>query len=98
MVPLPFKGHFTLWWRSPPVMNSRAILEFDWPRATLSSGGGLHYGQEFFGGEHCTWMKNDMDANVVDTCFEGEFSGGQISWATSKLRTRNLTYKELQLE
>ena len=27
-------------------------------RATLLTGGGLHYGQESFGGKHCTWMKN----------------------------------------
>ena len=51
------KGRFTLQWRSPPVMNSRGILKFDWPRAILLSSGGIHYGQEFFGGEHCTWMK-----------------------------------------
>ena len=48
-------------------MNSRRIVKFDWPRATFLSGGGLHYGQESFGGEHCTLMKNDMDANVADT-------------------------------
>ena len=46
-------GRFTLRWRSPPVMNSRGLLKFDWPRATLLSGGDLHYGQESFGGEHC---------------------------------------------
>ena len=45
-----YQGHFTLRWRSPPVMNSRGIPKFDWPRATL-------YGQESFDGEHCTWMK-----------------------------------------
>jgi len=28
----------------------------------------------------------------------GEFSGGQVSWATSNPRTRNLTFGELQLE
>ena len=41
------ESRFTLWWRSPPVMNYRGILKFDWPRATLVSIGGLHYGQEF---------------------------------------------------
>ena len=51
------KGHFTLWWRSPPVMNSKGILTFDCPRATLLFGVGLHYGQESFSGEHCAWMK-----------------------------------------
>jgi len=30
--------------------------------------------------------------------FEGEFFGGQISWATSKPQTRNLASGELQLE
>ena len=29
-------------------------------------------------------LKDDMDANVA-TLFEREFSGGQVSWATSKL-------------
>ena len=38
-------------------MNSRGILKFDWPRATLLSGGSLHDSQESFGGEHCTWME-----------------------------------------
>ena len=51
------KGRFTLWWRSPPIQNSRGILKFDWPRATLLSSGGLHYSQDSFGGELCTWMK-----------------------------------------
>ena len=46
-----------LWWRRPLAMNSRRIQKFDWPRVTLLSGGGLHYGQESFGGEICTWMK-----------------------------------------
>ena len=54
---LGIKGHFTLKWRSPTVMNSRGISEFDWSWATLLSGGGLHCGQESFGGEHCTGMK-----------------------------------------
>ena len=51
------EGRFTLQRRSPPVMNFREILKFGWPRATLLSGGGLHYCQESLGGEHCTWMK-----------------------------------------
>jgi hypothetical protein len=46
-------------------MIYRGILKFDWPRMTLLSGGGLHYGQEFFCGELCTWMKNDMFANMA---------------------------------
>ena len=48
---------FTLQWRSPLVMNSTGILKFDWPRVTLLSGGGLHIGQDSFGGELCTWLK-----------------------------------------
>ena len=32
----------------------QGILKFNWPRATLLSCGGLHYGQESFGGELCT--------------------------------------------
>ena len=51
------KGRFTLCWRSPSVMNSRGILTFDWPRATILSGGGLHYGQESIDEEHWTWME-----------------------------------------
>jgi hypothetical protein len=39
-----------------------------------------------------------MVANVVTFFSEGEFSGGQVSWATSKPRTRNLASRELQLE
>jgi len=35
-------------------MNSWGILKFDWLRVTLLSDGGLHYGQEFSGGELCT--------------------------------------------
>ena len=46
-------------------MNSRGILIFDWPRPTPLSGGGLQHGQEYVGGDHCTWMKNDMDVNVA---------------------------------
>ena len=46
-------------------MNFRGILKFDWPRVTLLSGGGVHYNQESFGGEHYAWMKNDVDANVA---------------------------------
>ena len=39
-------------------MSSRGILK-NWLRAAtpFSGGGGLHYGQESYGGEHCTWMK-----------------------------------------
>ena len=33
-------------------MNSRGILILGWSRASLLSGGGLHYGQESFAGEH----------------------------------------------
>ena len=51
-----FKGWVTLRWRSPPIMNSREILKFDWPWTTLLSGGGLHYNQESVGEEHWTWM------------------------------------------
>ena len=32
-------------------MNSKGILNFDWPLTKLLSGGGLHYGQKSFGGE-----------------------------------------------
>ena len=56
-------------------MNSKGFIKFDWPRATLLSGGGLHYGQESVGGEHWTWMKNDMDANRGGHFLEGELSG-----------------------
>ena len=44
-------------WRSPLVMSFREIPKFDCPRATLLSGGGLHYDHETFGEEHWTWMK-----------------------------------------
>ena len=52
-------------------MNSRGILKFDWPRATLLSGGGLHYGQESFGEEHCTWMKKSYGCKRGDTFLKG---------------------------
>ena len=79
-------------------MNSRAIMKFDSPRVTLLSSGGLHYGQESFGGgllymdEKLTWLPTWRHF------LEGEFSGGQVSWATSKPRTKNLASRELQLE
>ena len=38
-------------------MNPREILKFDWSKVTPLSGGGLHYGEESFGGDHYTWMK-----------------------------------------
>ena len=79
-------------------MNSRGILKFDWPRLTLLSGGGLHYGQESFGEELCTWMIKLHGCWRGDTSFKGEFSGGRVSWTTSKPRTRDLTSGELQLE
>ena len=43
------KCRFTLWWRIPPVINSRGILKFDWMRLTLLSGGGER-GETFFKG------------------------------------------------
>jgi hypothetical protein len=39
------------------VKYSRGILKYDWLRVRLLSDGGLHYGQEYTGGELCTWMK-----------------------------------------
>ena len=92
------EGRFTLQRRSPPVMNSRGILKFDWPRATLLCGDGLQYSQESFGRQHCTWVKIWHGCQCGDAFFQGEFSGGQVFWATSKPWTRNLTYGELQLE
>ena len=65
------RDRFTLQWSSPPVMSSRGILKFDWPRATLLSGGRLHYNQESFGGEHCTWMKIWYGCQHGDTFFGG---------------------------
>ena len=40
-------------------------------RVTLLFGGGLQYGQESFGGELCTRMKNDMVANVATLFLKG---------------------------
>ena len=65
------KAHFTLRWRSPPVMNSRRNLKFDWRRVTLLSGGGLHYGQESFGLALCTWIKNWRDCQRGDMFLKG---------------------------
>ena len=93
-----FEGRFTLRWRSPPVINPRGILKVDWLRATLVSGGGLHYGQESFGREHCTWMKKWHGCQRRGHFSAGEFSGGRVSWATSKPCTRNLTSGELQIK
>jgi hypothetical protein len=78
-------------------MISRGILKFDWSRVTLLSGGALHCGQEFFGGEllyvddKMTWLP------MWQHFLEGEFFGGQVSWPTSKPQTRNLASGELQL-
>jgi len=51
------EGRFTLRRRSSLEKNYRGILKFDWLRVTFLFSGGLHYGQESFGGELCTWMK-----------------------------------------
>jgi len=52
-------------------MNFKGILKFDWSRVTLLSGGGLHYNQESFGGEICTWMKNWHGYQRGDTFLKG---------------------------
>ena len=54
-------------------MNSKGILKFDWSRVTFLSGGGLHYGQEPFGEELCTWMKNGMAISVATYFWRGVF-------------------------
>ena len=54
-------------------MKSRGILKFDWMRATLLFGGGLHYGQESFNLVESIghgW-KNDMGANVASPFLKG---------------------------
>ena len=79
-------------------MNSRGNLKFDWPRMTLLSGGGLHYGQESFGGGTLYMDEKMTRLPTWRHFFEGEFSQGQVSWATSNPRTRNLASGELQLE
>ena len=67
-------------------MNSRGILIFDWPRATLLSSGGLHYAQESF------------DVNMEDIFLKGSSPEVKFLGQSSKPRTRNLTSGELQLE
>jgi len=52
-------------------MNFKGILKFDWARVTLLSSSGLCYGQEFFGGELCTWMKNWHGCQRDDTFWKG---------------------------
>ena len=52
-------------------MNYRGVLKFDWPRVPVLSGSGLHYGQESFGGEHCTWMKNRHECRRGITFLKG---------------------------
>ena len=79
-------------------MNSRGILNFDWSKVILLSVGGLHYGQEFFGGELYTWMKKMTWLLTWRHFFEEELLGGQVSRATSNPQTRNFTSGELQLE
>ena len=49
------------------------------------------------------WRTSSMDENMVHmptrgTFLLGEFSGGQVSWATSNPWTRNLTSKKFQHE
>ena len=61
-------------------MNSRGVLKFDWPRATLLSGGGLHYGQQSFGEEHYTWMKKQHGCQGGDIFLEDRFSKGEVSF------------------
>ena len=80
-------------------MNSKGILKFHWLKVTLLFGGGLHYGQESFGGELCTWMKKMTWLPTWRHFFKGGgVFGSQVSWATSKPQTRNLDSGELQLE
>ena len=74
-------------------------MKFDWPRVTLLSDDDLHYGQsESFGRELCTWMKKVTWLPTWRHFLEGEFSRGQVSWATSKPRTIILGSIELQRE
>ena len=89
---------FTLWWRSPLVMNSRGTLQFDWPRATLLYGGGLHHGQETFGEEHCTWMKRMTWMPTWWTLFRRGVLWRSSFLGNLKASARNLTSGELQLE
>ena len=93
-----FWGCFTLHWRRSLVIKSKGILNFDWVRVTLLSDGGLHYDQESFGGDLCTWMEEMTWLPTWQHFYEGEFSGGQASWATSKPRTRNLASRKFQLK
>ena len=76
--PLPYtiygvEGRFTLRWRSPPVMNSRGILKFEWPRATLLSGGGYTTSKRPLVENivQCTWMKKWHGCQCGDTFLTG---------------------------
>ena len=72
------------------VMNSIGILKFDWPRAVLLSGDGLHYGQESVGGDHCTWMKK------WHGCQGGRhFVEGEVLWRWSFLGSLEALNKKL---
>ena len=84
-------------------MNSRENLKFDWLRVTFLSSGGLHYDQESFGGELCTWMKKWHGCECGDTFLIGstlkvKFLGqpqslGQETWPLEK---SNLNKKKFQ--
>ena len=79
-------------------MNSREILKFDQPRATLLSGGGLRYGQESFGGEHCTWMKKRHGCQLGDTFLKGGSPEVKFRGQPPSLKQETRTSGELQLE
>ena len=93
------KGRFRLQWRSAHVKNFRGMEQYDWLRNGFFIDPGLHYGQDFSGGElHKHGWENDMLANMRTFFLSWGFSRGQVSWATSNPWTKNLTSEELHLE
>ena len=58
-------GWFRLQWRSAPIKIFRGMEQYDWLQSGLFIGQGLHYGQDFSGGELQAWMENDMIANMA---------------------------------
>ena len=74
-----FWGRFRLRWRSAPVTNFKAMQHYDWLQNGFFSSWGLHYGQDFSGGELQAWKENDMDAIMATILARG------VLWKSSFL-------------
>jgi hypothetical protein len=72
---------------------------YDWLQNGFSlAARGWHYSQDFYGEKIQAWMNYWHGCQHGNTFRLGKFSWSQVYWSTSHPWTRNLAYKELQLE